>query len=130
MLEFEQLLKVFFADHGTKEEALAGVRRIRRWASERDAENERIAIEYLAGRGPFPERAAVLSVMGGFWMRYVDGIAEWAEWAERTIAAWPDDLSEADPAWEVWEGYARRSEARRASAVPDSSQEDQVGGDS
>src|SRR4030095_812507 len=60
VLEFEQLLKVFFADHGTKADAVAAVATIKQWARDRDAENVEVARGYLDGTGPFPERAAVL----------------------------------------------------------------------
>ena len=38
ILEFEQLLKVFFADHGTKTDALNAVATIKQWAHDRNAD--------------------------------------------------------------------------------------------
>ena len=61
VLEFEQLLKVFFADHGTKADVLKAVATIKQWAHDRNAENIAVARGYIAGTGPFPERAAVLT---------------------------------------------------------------------
>ncbi len=100
VLEFEQLMKVFFADHGTKADALATVREIKSWAEEKDRENVMVARQYRDGEGPFPERAAILSVMGRFWTSYIGVFVEWAEWAEEVIDAWPDDLSQAEPVWD------------------------------
>src|SRR4029453_4299447 len=54
VLEFEQLLKVFFADHGTKADAVAAVATIKQWARDRDAENVEGARGYPHGPGPFP----------------------------------------------------------------------------
>lgn len=108
VMEFEQGLKVFFADHGSKQTALAAVRSIRAWAERRNAENVAVARSYLAGQGPFPERAAVLTLMGRFMVDFVDMVAAWADWATTVIEAWPDDLRLAEPEWSVWEDTARR----------------------
>jgi hypothetical protein len=68
-LESEQLLKVFFADHGTKDNLLATPAAIRKWAEAQKARNTTISRGYLAGLGPFPERAAVLALIGRFLTR-------------------------------------------------------------
>jgi DNA-binding PadR family transcriptional regulator len=99
VLEFEQLLKVFFCDQGTKADALAAVASIKAWAGERNAENVAVARSYLAGTGPFPERVAVLNVVGGFIGDFVDMVDAWADWATATISTWPDDPSQAEPDW-------------------------------
>jgi PadR family transcriptional regulator AphA len=97
VLEFEQLLKVFFADHGTKADALQAVDNIRAWAQHRTEENIAVARSYLAGTGPFPERAAVLSVVGRFLTEFADMAATWADWAADVIDSWPDDPGRAQP---------------------------------
>jgi PadR family transcriptional regulator, regulatory protein AphA len=111
VLEFEQLLKVFFVDHGTKADALRAVASIRAWAQERTEENSAVARSYLAGTGPFQERAAVLSLVGGFLSDFADMVASWADWATGIIDTWPDDPSEAQPDWDVMEEIARRDPA-------------------
>lgn len=108
VLEFEQGLKVFFADQGTKQAALAAVESVRDWARRRNEENIAVARSYLAGEGPFPERAAILTLMGRFMVDFVDMVGAWAEWATTVIEAWPDDLRRAEPEWSVWEEVARR----------------------
>lgn len=110
VLEFEQLLKVFFADHGTKDDALAAVATIRAWAAARNEENIAVSRSYLTGTGPFPERAAVLAVVGGFITDFVDMVGTWADWATTVIDDWPDDPRQAEPAWDVLEAVARRGE--------------------
>jgi PadR family transcriptional regulator AphA len=112
VLEFEQLLKVFFADHGTRTDALKAVAHIKAWARDRNAENIDVARSYVAGKGPFPERAAVLSVVGRFLTDFADMVDEWADWATTTIEAWPDDPSQAEPDWTFMKRLARRNPDR------------------
>ncbi|MGH2686335.1 MAG: PadR family transcriptional regulator, partial [Actinomycetota bacterium] len=76
VLEFEQLLKVFFADHGSRDDALAAVATIRTWADDRNAENIAVCRSYLAGTGAFPERVAVLSVVGRFITEFIDMVGQ------------------------------------------------------
>jgi DNA-binding PadR family transcriptional regulator len=115
VLEFEQLLKVFFVDHGTTADARATIGSIREWAAAKDDENVEVARSYLAGAGPFPERAAVLILVGGFLTRFVDMVAAWADWAEELIDDWPDDPSQATADTLLWEELAaRRSPGGRA----------------
>ena len=112
VLEFEQLLKVFFSDHGTKTDALNAVATIKQWARDRNAENITIARSYLAETGPFPERAAVLSVVGRFHTDFADMVGAWADWATTIIDTWPDDPSQAEPDWTVMKRLARRDPDR------------------
>ena len=116
VLEFEQLLKVFFADHGTKADALQATANIRAWAKERTEENIAVARSYLAGTGPFPERAAVISVVGRFHTDFADMVANWADWAAGVIDTWPDDPSRAQPDWETLKQIAQRDPASQPPA--------------
>ena len=111
VLEFEQLLKVFFVDHGTKADAVQAIANIRAWAKERTEENIAVARSYLAGTGPFPERAAVISVVGRFHTDFADMVANWADWAAGVIDTWPDDPSRAQPDWDTLKQIAQRDPA-------------------
>ena len=108
VLEFEQLLKVFFADQGSKADALNAVATIKQWARDRNAENITVARSYVAGTGPFPERAAVLSVVGRFLTDFADMVNEWADRATTTIDTWPEDPSRAEPDWTFMKQLAKR----------------------
>lgn len=112
VLEFEQLLKVFFADHGTRTDALSAVATIKDWARERNAVNIAVARSYVAGKGAFPERAAVLGVVGRFHADFADMVSAWADWAAATIETWPDDPSQAEPDWDFMKRLARRDPSR------------------
>ena len=57
VLEFEQLLKISFADSGTKADILANLDATRRWVLDQNEENLATARAYLEGRGLFPQRA-------------------------------------------------------------------------
>jgi PadR family transcriptional regulator AphA len=119
VLEFEQLLKVFFADHGSRDDALAAVGHIRAWAEQQDAENIAVARAYLAGTGPFPERAAVLAVTGRFMTDFADMVSAWAQWAAGIIEEWPDEPRLAHPAWDILEEVARRGRRSPGAEDPD-----------
>src|SRR5262249_45077477 len=61
-LEFEQLLKVFFADNGTTTDVLATLAAARDWAQARGQESLAIGEQYADGHGQVPERAPVLQL--------------------------------------------------------------------
>jgi DNA-binding PadR family transcriptional regulator len=107
-LESEQLLKVFFAEHGTTDQARATLDAIETWARDHAAENIAVARSYLAGTGPFPERAAILAVVGRFMTDFVDMVDRWAVWAAKILDTWPDDPKDAQPDWATLEAIAGR----------------------
>ncbi len=95
VLEFEQLLKVWFSDHGTKVDALASLAAARTWAAEQNEENLRAARAYSAGQGPFQHRAAQNMLAGAFLTDFCLLVAHWAEWATEQVEQWPDDPGQA-----------------------------------
>ena len=99
-LEFEQLLKVFSADHGTTPDVLATLAAAQDWARARCQESLAISEQYARGDGPFPERAAVLQLTSRFLTDFYLLVGDWAAWAADIVATWPDDPSQAsaDPA--------------------------------
>jgi DNA-binding PadR family transcriptional regulator len=96
-LEFEQLLKVFFADHGTTADVLATLAAARAWAQARGQESLAIGEQYADGRGQFPERAAVLQLTSRFLTDFYLLVGDWAAWAAGIVASWPDDPGQARP---------------------------------
>ena len=116
--ESEQLLQIFFAEHGTTENAHATIAEIRSWAHERADENVAVARSYLAGTGPFPERAAVLALTGRFMTDYIEMVARWADWAETVVASWPDDPRLAEPDWATYRDIAHETPAPARSHRP------------
>ncbi len=95
VLEFEQLLKIHFADSGTKADILANLDATRTWLRQQNEENLAAGRAYLEGRGPFPERAALNQLGGRFHTDFYVMVAEWAAWATAVVETWPDDVREA-----------------------------------
>jgi PadR family transcriptional regulator AphA len=110
VLEFEQLLKVSFAENGTKADALATLAAARAWAEERNTGNLEAGRAYEAGAGPFPARAAQLLLAGRFFTDFYRMVAEWADWASAQVEAWPDDPHEAVPDAAAFAETVRRAE--------------------
>jgi PadR family transcriptional regulator, regulatory protein AphA len=110
VLEFEQLLKISFAEHGTKADALATLAAARAWAKERNEENLAAGRAYLEGRGPFQHRAAQNMLAGAFLTEFYRMVAQWAEWAATQVEEWPDDPAHAVPDQAALEQIVRRAE--------------------
>lgn len=97
VLEFEGLVKVFFAEHGTKADLLAQIGAMRQWLEDRAAPSQEIPEEYLEGRGPFPERLPWLILTGQFLEELDLAVERWVDWATAAVESWPDDLTQAEP---------------------------------
>jgi DNA-binding PadR family transcriptional regulator len=117
VVEFEQLVKVFFAEHGSKDDLLATIDRVRTELSRRVAQTASVPHEYLEGRGGFPERLPWLILVGRFLDEIDQAVDRWSAWAAETVAAWPDDITAAEPDLAALEEMARRGDeiAARAS---------------
>lgn len=89
VLEFESLLKIFYAENGTQEHLLAHLADIKARAEETLDEGRRIAGEYVNGTGLFPERTAVNSLIFEFVVRHAEMISAWADWAQQRVRGWP-----------------------------------------
>ena len=119
VLEWEQLVKVFFAEHGTKADLLAQLEQIRQWADARDAEDAVFNLEFLQTGGPFPQRAAQIVLFGRFMSDWHTMIASWARWATTVVEPWPDDISLAEPDLDAIRELVARRIARTATRLED-----------
>lgn len=97
VLEFEQLLKVFFAENGSTSDLLRTLHDARAWAEVRTQQNIEVGRSYLEGRGAFPERAAILVLTGRFLDDMMEAVDRWAAWATEVAETWPDDPAAAEP---------------------------------
>ncbi len=70
-----------------------------------------LARSYVAGTGPFPGRAAVLALTGGFITDFGDMVGAWAECAASVTDQRSDDPRLAEPAWSVLQDIAPRGRA-------------------
>jgi DNA-binding PadR family transcriptional regulator len=116
-LESEQLLKVFFAENGTRTDLLATLAAAEAWARARCAESLAVGVEYSTGGGPFPERLPELLLTSRFLTDFYLLVGEWARWASTMVGTWPDDLRQAEPDPAVVAEIVRRA-AEGASATP------------
>jgi DNA-binding PadR family transcriptional regulator len=95
VIESEQLLKVFFAENGTKAGTLATLAAARDWAKARCAESLAVGESYAEGQGPFPERLPELQLTSRFITDFYLLVLDWAQWASVIVESWPDDLRQA-----------------------------------
>ena len=112
VLEFEQLLKVFFADQGTETDALNAVATIKQWARDRNAENITVAGSYVAGTGPFPRtsrRAQRRRTIPHRLRRHGQRVGRPGHHNHRNLARRP---SRAEPDWTFMKRLARRDPDR------------------
>ncbi len=113
VVEFEGLVRIFLAEHGTKADVLAAIAAAHEWVDRRYAQSEGVPQSYLEGEGGFPERLPWLILVGGFLQEMMDAVERWADWATRAVEGWPDDLARAEPDLAALEAMAAKSEARR-----------------
>jgi PadR family transcriptional regulator, regulatory protein AphA len=95
ILEFEQLLKISFADSGSKADIVANLEATRTWVLDQNEENLATARAYQEGRGAFPQRAALNQLGGRFLTEFYVTVARWVEWASSIVERWPDDVDDA-----------------------------------
>ena len=112
-LEFEQLAQLFFADHGTRDDALATLRASQVWAAEQRAVFVEAAQAYLDGKGPFPERLTVNALGARFLVDFYDLVERWAGWATDVVEQWPEDPGRAEPNLDVVRSIVAAADARR-----------------
>ena len=117
-LEFESLIKVFFAEHGTKSDLLATLQRARDWAREQAEESVTIPEDYMAGLGSFSERLPMLILTGKLLHEFQRTIDDWAAWAIDMVNGWPENLSEAEPDWDTLEQLAVMARTLRDGGTP------------
>jgi DNA-binding PadR family transcriptional regulator len=111
VLEFEALMKVFFAENGTRDDTLAALASIADWARADRKEHLTVASAYAAGQGMFPERAAQTALTGRFLFELNDLVLRWATWAAAAAEGWPDDPALAEPDRRVFTEVAGRAAA-------------------
>ncbi|HEX2577499.1 MAG TPA: helix-turn-helix transcriptional regulator [Aquihabitans sp.] len=111
VLEFEQLVKISFADGGTRADVLANLAATRAWVATQNEVNLAAARAYLDGQGEFPERGALNQLTGRFLTDLYVMVDDWVDWATDVVADWPDDVRQAPFSTAVAEDAVRRSQA-------------------
>ena len=88
-LEFEGLIKVFFAEQGTRQQLLASLHVIAAQAEAAMGHGEDLGRQYLAHEGPFPDRTHVNALVYRFLGAHNEMLAAWARWAIMEVEQWP-----------------------------------------
>lgn len=93
-LWFDGLVRVFFADSGTPESALLALESARQLADEIQAAGTAVALEYLDGIAPFPQRTHLSGLVFDFLWGYAEHLRAWAERSGEEIGHWPEASEE------------------------------------
>jgi PadR family transcriptional regulator, regulatory protein AphA len=96
LLECEALVKIAYADQGTRTGLLANLATLIEDTTAKLHFGEMIARQYLDGRGPFQSRLPFSGLMWRFLWEYNATVLGWARWATAEVEAWPEDLSGLD----------------------------------
>ena len=96
VLECEALVKIAYADQGTREGLLANLTALIDDTTAKLHFGDMIARQYLEGLGPFRERLPLSGLMWRFLWEFQLTVLRWARWAYAEVEAWPDDLSQLD----------------------------------
>lgn len=86
--EFEGLLKVAFADHGSIEGLRANLGAIRAFAEADIADAERRLTEYAETGGPYPDRLPVIALAAEYFRLQSEAMLRWIDWAEQATLEW------------------------------------------
>jgi PadR family transcriptional regulator AphA len=92
IVEFEGVVKVLFAEQGTKDQLLATLRSIREQAQRTRDEHVTLAADLAETGGPFPDRLHVNELVFKFMWEQTETVIRWATWAEGHVASWPGDI--------------------------------------
>ena len=114
MLECEALVKIAYADQGTRDGLLANLAALIDDTTAKLHFGDMIAATYLDGRGPFPDRLPLSGLMWRFLWEYHVTVLRWARWARDQVQAWPEDLSQLDVTAEFSRIVSAASSPRRA----------------
>jgi DNA-binding PadR family transcriptional regulator len=103
-IEFEGMVKVFFADAGSREQLLETLHRIEQQAQERIA-----ALASMAGGARlFPERDHIAALTMRLQLDQEAVLRDWARWAQEQVDQWPSAVdSGAWPAHDLLADIAR-----------------------
>ena len=88
--ESEALVKFFFADLGSRDDALRLMDELAFQAQVLIEAFRTITASYEQRPRPFPERLHIGSLIGRFLFEHARMIESWAAWARAHVAKWPD----------------------------------------
>jgi PadR family transcriptional regulator, regulatory protein AphA len=89
-VESEALVKVLFANYGSRAELLGHLRGVAVEAEETKAFYRAVAAEYLRDEEPFPGRAHINALIFRWIWEQAGANARWAAWAIAQVERWPN----------------------------------------
>jgi DNA-binding PadR family transcriptional regulator len=88
--ESEAVLRIAFAEHGRKDDALRTLTALQAQVDERRRFVTEVSRSYVEGQGVFPDRVHTISLVTRFFADYYEMLDAWAAWATAEIASWGD----------------------------------------
>jgi DNA-binding PadR family transcriptional regulator len=90
-LQIETMLRLLYADQGSKQDLLAAVRSIRSWALAQAPPGLAQIRGYLDDDNPtpFPHRLHIIALFGLFYVNMFEQMVIWADQAEAEVGTWP-----------------------------------------
>lgn len=96
-VQYPDILRVLFADAGTKDDLLAAISSIRGWARRSRHNAQLIALDYLGGQPPpYPGRTNIVKLTMAYQMSVVTAVERWADWAEAEARTWNGTVTPAE----------------------------------
>ncbi len=103
--ESEALVRVLFAEHGTKQDLLATIRALQEQMQGLGRQGAALIAEHVEG-GPFPQRLHLIALATRLFAGYITQVQDWAAWAQAEVENWSDTR----PLTEVAEAIERYRE--------------------
>ena len=88
-LEFEAVLRLFYADATDKDAVLSTLAHTHDDLQQRYAEGMTLVEAWLGGEAPFPERLHISALVAAFTRDLLLLMIHWSEFAQREIKQWP-----------------------------------------
>ena len=88
-LEVEALLRVLFADHGSRDDLLGALDELESDIGEDHQAIVELMASYLDGGHPFPERTHLSVLFATFQIEIFKTIERWVEFARQEVDEWP-----------------------------------------
>lgn len=88
-LEFEAVLRLFYADAADKDAVLSTLTHTRDDLRQRYAEGMALVEEWLGGEAPFPERLHISALVAAFTRDLLSLMLRWSQFAQGEIEQWP-----------------------------------------
>jgi PadR family transcriptional regulator, regulatory protein AphA len=95
--ESEAMVKFFFCDQGTLDDARRALEELRAHAEAMLEAFRQITRSHQPSSGPFPGRQHIGTLTGRFVFDYATALTRWAEWARQHVDEWPGTGPEAAP---------------------------------